>query len=181
MNNEVIEITTQRLILRKLRAEDAADLFRYASCDKVADYMNFDRMTSIDEAHDFIDKILKKYETNDVLEWAVEYKPDKRMIGAVYFCKVDEINKIGEIGFIISQEYTGRGLATEALGSIIGFAFEKMGLNRVEGMHFSGNNASGRVMEKAGMQFEGLLKQRFFAKGRFYDALLYAICKSDIA
>ncbi len=47
--------------------------------------MNFDKMDSRNEAHRFIDNILAGYDTGDVVEWAIEYKPDKRMIGAVYF------------------------------------------------------------------------------------------------
>ncbi len=142
--------------------------------------MNFDKMDSRNEAHRFIDNILAGYDTGDVVEWAIEYKPDKRMIGAVYFCNIDRINRFGEIGFIISENYKGLGLATEALKAVISFAFDYMDLNRVEGMHFPGNTGSKRVMEKAGMKFEGLLRQRFYTKGRFFDGFLYGICKSDI-
>jgi len=65
------------------------------------------------------------------------------------------------------KEILGKGIMTEAVRRIIRFAFEEMGLNRVEAVHIPENEASGRVMQKAGMMYEGLLRQRMFAKGRF--------------
>ena len=64
---------------------------------------------------------------------------------------------------------------TEAVKRLIQFSFEEMGLQRVEAIHFIENGASGRVMQKAGMEFEGLARRRFFIKNRFWDIKQYAI------
>ncbi len=63
---------------------------------------------------------------------------------------------------------------TEAVRRLIRFGFEEMKLNRIEAVHAIENEASGKVMQKAGMSFEGVLRQRMFAKGRFCDVKQYA-------
>jgi len=59
------------------------------------------------------------------------------------------------------------------------FAFEEMGLNRIECYHALGNEKSGRVMQKVGMSFEGIARERLYAKNRYWDNKQYAILKSD--
>ena len=61
----------------------------------------------------------------------------------------------------------------------IDFCFDDLGLNRVEADHFARNPASGRVMEKAGMTREGLMRQKYCKDGEFLDAVLYAVLKED--
>ena len=68
---------------------------------------------------------------------------------------------------------------TEALIAVIDYAFESMDLNRIEAQHELTNPSSGRVMEKCGMQKEGVLRQRLYNKGKFVDVALYAILRSD--
>jgi len=67
----------------------------------------------------------------------------------------------------------------QAIRRVIQFAFEKMDLQRVEAVHYLENGASGRAMQKAGMQYEGLLRSKMFAKGNYWDVKMYAITKSD--
>ena len=68
---------------------------------------------------------------------------------------------------------------TEVLRRVIDFAFDGLGLNRVEADHFAENPASGRVMEKAGMTKEGYARQKYCKNGVFHDAVLYGILKED--
>lgn len=83
------------------------------------------------------------------------------------------------VGYWLATEYWGQGIMTESLKAVIGFCFEQMGVNRVQADHFAFNPASGRVMQKAGMQFEGIMRERYFKEGRYIDAPLYAILKRD--
>ena len=62
---------------------------------------------------------------------------------------------------------------------LVRFCFEELGLNRVEAVHAVENGASGRVMRKAGMSFEGTLRQKAFTKGRFWDVASYSVLKGD--
>lgn len=84
-----------------------------------------------------------------------------------------------ELGYAIHREYWGQGLVPEAVRAMISFGFEKIGLNRIEARCIAENTASARVMEKAGMSYEGTLRQREFIKGAYRNIKLYAILKSE--
>ncbi len=85
----------------------------------------------------------------------------------------------GELGYWVGVPYWGRGIATEAAGEVLRFAFDVLGLNRVYATHVPRNPASGRVMEKLGMQREGYLRSHAFAGGHYEDLILYAIIAGD--
>jgi ribosomal-protein-alanine N-acetyltransferase len=84
-----------------------------------------------------------------------------------------------EIGYVIGRKYWGEGLMTEAVKEVIRFGFERMNLNRIQATCFPENIGSYRVMEKAGMKFEGTLREQMFIKGRFQDLKLYSILRKE--
>jgi len=85
----------------------------------------------------------------------------------------------GEMGYWIGRPYWGQGLVTEAVGGLLQFAFGQLGLNRVQASHLPRNPASGRVMQKAGMQREGLRRESYLKNGRFEDVVEYAVLRRD--
>ena len=84
-----------------------------------------------------------------------------------------------EVGYWIGKPFWGRGLATAALRLLLQFGFETLQLNRIEAGHFDYNPASGRVMEKAGMRFEGVRRQYVWHRDRYKDVRWYAILRED--
>ncbi len=86
-----------------------------------------------------------------------------------------------EMGYWVGLPFWNRGYATEAARAIIAFGFEALGLNRIHASHLARNPASGRVMMKAGMRFEGTLRQHVLKWGRAEDLSEYAILRSDRA
>jgi len=84
----------------------------------------------------------------------------------------------GEAGYWIGKSYWGCGYMTEALKRIIQFGFEELELNRIQASHFTDNPASGRVMEKAGMRYEGILRQ-YVRKWDAYKDLRYMAILRD--
>jgi len=97
-------------------------------------------------------------------------------MGFVHF---EAENSCGEIGYALSRDYWNDGIMTEAVKRVIRFAFENMNINRVVAIHAVNNPVSGRVMQKANMSYEGLLRQRMLAKEKFWDVKQYAILKED--
>jgi [ribosomal protein S5]-alanine N-acetyltransferase len=86
-----------------------------------------------------------------------------------------------ELGYVLAQEYWGTGLMPEAVRRVIRFCFERMDLNRVEARCLAENVASARVMEKAGMSYEGTLRKREYIKGAYRDMKMYSILRSEYA
>ena len=99
------------------------------------------------------------------------------MVGACGLVNWEAEHARAEVGFVLSREYWGRGLMAEAVRAMLRFGFERMNLNRIEARCIAENAASARVMEKAGMFYEGTLRQREYIKGAYRDIKLYAILK----
>ena len=84
-----------------------------------------------------------------------------------------------EIGYWLGQPFWGRGIATAAVKAMTAYAFESLGLTRLEAHIFARNHASARVLEKAGFQREGYLRKASMKEGEELDNVLYAVLKED--
>ena len=173
------QLETERLVLRKLTPQDDEDVFEYASDDEVTQYMTWNTHKSIDDARGFISFTLGRYERDEAGEWGIVLKETSKLIGAMGFPWCDMKNKRAEIGYVLSRRFWGQGIMPEAVSRVLKFAFEEMGLNRIECCHFLPNEKSGRVMQKVGMSFEGIAREKFFVKERYWGVKQYAILRSD--
>jgi len=163
-----------------MRLEDASDMFEYSRDPEVTRYVTWNTHTSIADSAGFINFVLSRYERGESGDWGIVLKSNGKFIGTCGFVTLNLQHLCGEIGYVLSRRYWNQGLATEAVRRLIRFGFDEMGLNRIEAMHMVENLASGRVMQKAGMTYEGLLRQKVYAKGRFHDVCEYAILRQDI-
>ena len=173
-------LETERLILRKLNIFDAQDVFDYAKEPQVASYVTWEPHKTIEESVQFIKWLIERTERDEAGDWGIELKENRKIIGSRGFRSCDFKNSCGILGYWIGKDYWGRGLMTEALKRIIKFSFEDLKINRIEAMHVPDNIASGKVMEKAGMAYEGYLRQKIFAKGIYRDVKIYSIVKGDL-
>ncbi|MET4561915.1 ribosomal-protein-alanine N-acetyltransferase [Lysinibacillus parviboronicapiens] len=78
------------------------------------------------------------------------------------------------VGYAMDEIYVGKGIVTEAVELVVRFAFEQIGLHRVEAYVSTQNNASIRVLEKSGFQREGLLRKLLYINGEWVDHYMYA-------
>lgn len=107
-------------------------------------------------------------------EFAIILKEDDRIIGCISLSN-DKMNLKGDVGYWIGRDYWGQGYATEALEGLIKYAFEERGFHKICSEHFIYNPASGRVMQKASMDFEGIRKDHIFKNGSFHTVVTYGI------
>ncbi len=172
-------LETERLILRKMTPDDAGAVFAYASDPEVSRYVLWETHRSVEDSRAFLDLVARKYEGGGEPEWGMVYKGDGRFVGACGFVNWAPEHARAEMGYVLHRDYWGRGLVPEAVRAMIRFGFERMDLNRVEARCVAENAASARVMEKAGMAYEGTLRQREFLKGAYRDMKLYAILRDE--
>ncbi|WP_263878934.1 GNAT family N-acetyltransferase [Paenibacillus sp. PSB04] len=85
----------------------------------------------------------------------------------------------GELAYWIGKPYSNHGYCTEAAKGIVRYAFEEMRLNRVFARHFGKNPASGKVMAKVGMKYEGTLRQHAKKQGKYEDLVYYGLLKEE--
>ena len=101
------------------------------------------------------------------------------MIGTCGFTRIDEDNRVVEIGYVLNPDFWGFGLATEAVERVLEFAFEVLNVNRVEAKFIFGNDASLAVMKKVGMKFEGYQREAMLVKGRYKTIGTASIISSE--
>ncbi len=173
------EIQTDRLVLRKMRPNDAEAVFAYASDPEVSRYVLWETHRSIQDSRAFLDLILAGYESGGDPNWGIVYKGDERFIGTCGFVNYSREHARAELGYVLSRGYWGWGLMPEAVRAMIRFGFQRMGLNRIEARCMAENTASARVMEKAGMTREGTLREHELIKGAFRDMKRYSILRRE--
>lgn len=173
------ELNTPRLLLRKLKADDAADMFEYASDPEVAREVTWGAHRTIEDSRGFLDCVLRKYENRETSEWGLELKESGKLIGTCGFVWWRPEHARAEIGYALSRVYWGRGLMCEAVNAVIDFAFDKMKLHRLEARCNDTNPASEKVMLKCGMKYEGLLRDAVYEKGSFKSLKLYSLLAAD--
>lgn len=172
-------IETDRLVLRPLRMRDAADLYAYARDPEVSRHVLWEAHKSMRESRQFLRAAIRQYRKGLPGSFAITWKSSGRMIGTIGFMWVNVDHKSAEVGYSLNRDYWNQGIMTEALRAVIQFGFDELHLNRIEAQHEIDNPASGRVMQHAGMQYEGRLRQRLMNKGKYVDVALYAILQSD--
>jgi ribosomal-protein-alanine N-acetyltransferase len=172
-------LETERLLLRKVSLDDAADIFEYATDPEVPKFMPWEPHQSIQETYDYLERVIKRYQEHDPGPWAIVRKRDAKMIGTCSYGSWEREHRRAEIGYVLNQRYWGQGYMTEAIGAIIAFGFRELGLNRIQARCEVPNIGSARVMEKAGMTFEGVLRQQLFEKGSYRDMKMYSILRSE--
>lgn len=173
------ELTTERLLLRRLKMRDAQDMFDYASDPQVSRYVLWDTHQSIQDTRQFLYAARRQYLHGEPGSWAIILRENGRMIGTIGIMALQEQSACAEVGYSLSRSYWNQGIMTEALHAVLTFCFDTLELNRVEGQHFVDNPASGRVMCHNGMQPEGVLRQRIFYRGQYCDVAMYSILAQE--
>ena len=171
-------LETDRLILRKLELDDAPAMYQYASNADVTKYVLWDSHPSLHVTEQFLQMMINKYEEGN-LAWAITLKNSNAFVGTIDFVMLNKAERIAEIGYALSDAYWGKGIATEATQALIHYGFTQLQLERIQARCFSNNIGSERVMQKAGMTYEGTLRKGKFAKGIYHDIKMYAILREE--
>lgn len=168
------QLTTTDLVLRPPRMQDAVDFHAYARDPLVARFVLWEPHTNLAQTRAALRGLIADNRLDSLHSMSLVRKTDGRMVGTIGLVARDWQNNSAEVGFSLARDCWGQGLMSQALLAYLHFAFTSLQLNRVEAQHDLNNPASGRVMEKAGMLREGLLKERLHYKGRYADIALYA-------
>lgn len=94
--------------------------------------------------------------------------------------QTDIKRKNAEMGYWLAEQFWGKGIATEAVKLMLDYGFKHFDVHRIFARPFSFNIGSQKVLEKAGFQFESLLKNGFFKSGVFTDELIYSVVREEL-
>ena len=170
-------IETDRLILRKIALKDAKSLCAILNDKSVLEYLSgIPANYTYKMAVDYIGgKLVERYKDKKFYDWGIIEKATNNFVGRICVYKQDEARRMADLVWFISPDVRGRGYTTEATKAVID-ALQDVGFERIEAFADVDNIASQKVMQKAGMQYEGTLKKYDCRRDRsLYDAKMYAI------
>lgn len=179
------KIETKRLIIRKFVIEDAEDMYKnWATKKECNKYLPWKLHNNIDETKEIITDWINDYymDKPKKLNYAIELKNNNEVIGSIAILHIKYLEKICEIGYCLGSDYWNNGYMTEVLKEIIKYLFNKQEFHLIIAGFMSENVASGRVMEKAGMKKEAVLRERALNQytNEYDDEVIYSITKDEI-
>jgi RimJ/RimL family protein N-acetyltransferase len=150
-------LKTDRLRLRKVKLSDAEAIFRqYAQDPEVTKYVSWRAHRDLEETREYVRMCLLAWDVGKAFHWVIERREDKEVIGMIIARAAGEK---WELGYVLARPFWGQGYMTEAVKGIIAWALRQKEIYRVWAVSDVDNIASARVMEKAGMQREGILRR----------------------
>lgn len=173
-------LKTERLVLRPFRAGDAEEMYKnWASDPVVTKYLTWVPHKSVEETRALLSLWEEEAKRPDTYHWAITLGGE--VIGDIALVSVSEENERAVTGYCLSKKYWGKGIMTEAYGEVLRYLFEEIGFHRIEATHSLENPASGRVMEKCGLLYEGTFRgqHRLLSTGEWTDIVHRAILRED--
>jgi [ribosomal protein S5]-alanine N-acetyltransferase len=167
-------IDTARLVLRPYTLADAARVQQMCNDWEVArTTLALPHPYPDGAAEQWIATHAEQFEKGVDLTLAVTLQTGGLVVGSVGL-SIRDAHSRAELGYLIAREHWNHGYCTEAARALIDYGFNTLGLNRIQAMHFTNNPASGRVMQKAGMTKEGILRKYVRNRGEFVDVVMYS-------
>lgn len=167
-------LETERLVLRAMNEADIPELVPLIGAREVAaTTLRIPHPYREEHAREYLAMVAKENE----LRLGIRLR-DGALIGGIGLHPYPD-HKRAELGYWIGVPFWGNGYATEAARAVVRYGFEQIGLNRIFAGYFKHNVASGRVLQKIGMKYEGCSRQNVLKWGEFMDVEVYAILRQD--
>jgi [ribosomal protein S5]-alanine N-acetyltransferase len=172
------QMETERLILRKPRRDDAPAIFSaYAQDTEVTRYMTWRPHKNVEETYRIVELMLKLWDEGEAYSYVITLKNADAAIGM--FAMHPEGFRVA-IGYVLARPYWSKGYITEATQVVTNWLLAQPDIYRVFATCDVENPASARVMEKVGMQREGILRKYIIhpnVSPEPRDSYIYAIVK----
>jgi ribosomal-protein-serine acetyltransferase len=134
-------------------------------------------LQTVSAAEQYLQSVAQQSDAGDLYEWHIF--AGERLCGAVRLNHIERDNCKASVGYYLGAQHQGKGLATTSVRKVLQFAFQQLGLNRIELKCASNNVASQRVAERLGFGWEGLLRQAELVDGVYLDHFIYGLLRAD--
>ena len=178
-NYSVIQLHTERLLLRPLIRGDELPLFEIYSNPEFMRYWSAPPWTSIDQARALIDRDSHEMAMGEHIRLGIIFRDSEKLLGTCSLFNFDVQCRRAELGYGIGQKYWRKGFMTEAVTALLEFCFHNLNLNRIEADIDPRNTASAGGLLKLGFMLEGLLRERWIVDNEVSDTALYGLLLKD--
>ena len=174
-------IETERLILRRFELTDAEAMYEnWCQYEDVTKYLSWIPHQNIEETKTLLRDWINSYKKAHTYHYLIVHKKNQVAIGSMGCVSFSVRNESCEVGYCLARAYWNQGLATEVLKALLTELFENVGVHRVYARFVVANPGSGKVMEKAGMVYEGIQKEAHkLHNGAFSDLGVYSLLKQQ--
>ena len=173
-------LTTNRLLLRQLNADDAKEIFALRSNPIVNKYLDRPIARSIDDALAFIKRINFAIESGQSIFWAISLKTGPELIGTICLWNFSEEKNKAEIGYELLPHYHGKGIMLEAITAIIHYGFEIAGLQKIEAWTVGRNTYSVRLLEQNHFKRDLRAESQLNRETEENDTVIYSLLNHRI-
>jgi RimJ/RimL family protein N-acetyltransferase len=173
-------ITTERLALRDLEANDGPRVFSYHRHPDVARFQSWGT-ESVDVIQRYI-RNLAAVEPGEPGHWyqvGVYLRESDKLIGDCGFRVLENAPEQAEVGITVAPEFQGQGYAAEALQALLNYLFKTLMKHRVVGSVDPRNTASIRLLERAGLRKEAHFVKSLWFRGEWVDDVIFAILAEE--
>ena len=153
-------LETDRLVLRALEESDAGALFENYADEEIAKNFMDEPLRDIKQASEFIEAFNAEFRQGEGITWAIAMKDDHHMIGTCSY--MVETSTCAEIGYDLAKAHWGKGFMTEALGAMIGYGFDELGLEEITADTLSKNARSVNLLNRLGFQLDDVRDDSHF-------------------
>jgi ribosomal-protein-alanine N-acetyltransferase len=174
-------LETPRLMLREIQPTDAEALFATFSDEQVMALYGHVQHRTVHDSRTLIRQLHEWYSRHEGIRWGITRRGDdaEEVIGSCGFYLFDEGFHRAETGYELRRAFWRQGIMREALSAILTFAFENLGLYRVEAVVDDVNEPSKALLRSLGFTYEGTLRQRFFFRDRYWDEHYFGLLRGD--
>ena len=171
-------LSGNRVTLRELRASDAPSLFAMLTTEEVSRFIS-PPPTTVDGFERFIAWTIRQRSAGTYACFAVTLKGSDTAIGIFQLRELDPGFGTAEWGFAIGSPFWGTGVFKEGAELMVHFAFETVGVHRLEARAAVRNGRGNGALRKMGAVQEGVLRKAFLKDGEYLDQVLWTILDED--
>lgn len=173
------DLKTSRAHLRPLALEDAGAMYEIYRDPETMRYWSSPPVTDVDGALKLVQADLDWVEEGNAIVWAIAEPSSNKALGKFVLFQFSQENRRAEVGYVLNREHWGNGLMTEIMARVIDYAFDELGLHRLEADTDTENAGSIALLEKMGFVHEGMFRQRWRVYGQWQDSAMLGLLKPD--
>ena len=172
-------IVSPRLTIRLVSAADLPSLFVVNSDDQVTRYLPYPSWQTSADGDAWLARMRALGDAGTALQFVICNTASGQVLGSCLLFRFDGSSARAELGYVLGRAHWGQGVMFEALQALLTLAFGGLGLRRIEAEVNPANTASTRLLDRLGFTCEGLLRQRWFAKGVAHDVNVYGLLHNE--
>ena len=169
----------ERIVLRQLTDADVPALFAIFGDDEVVRYWSSPAMENLAAAEALLEDIRRGLRDRELFQWGIALRDSDEVIGTCTLYQLDMMHRRAELGFALRRQSWGGGFAAEAVTLVLTFAFEMLGLHRIEADADPDNARSIGMLERLGFRREGYLRERWHHLGEIRDSVFLGLLRSE--